>query len=132
MLLVSHGEKVVLESPQGTLPVFLVRGRFCGLSGGGASASDPLSRATNLLEGGVAGVELLQRVRYGWIQGHRGPGGPGCELCIWGLSERSLPGGQNSSMDQGYPKARADAEARVPLVDWVRVSSNTADRKSVV
>jgi len=63
VVLVSHGETVVLEPLQGTLPVVLVRGQFGDLSGE-ASGSDPLSRATNLLEGGVSGVELLQRDRY--------------------------------------------------------------------
>ena len=62
-MLVGHGEAVILEPPQGMLPVVLVRGRFGDLSGG-PSGPDLLSRATNLLEGGVSGVELLQRDIY--------------------------------------------------------------------
>jgi len=63
VVLVGHGEVVVLEPPQGPLPVVLVGGRFRDLSGG-PSGSDLLSRTTNLLEGGVSGVELLQRDSY--------------------------------------------------------------------
>lgn len=59
MVLISRGEAVDLEPLQGTLPVFLGRGRFGDLPGG-ASGSDPVSGATNLLESGVAGVEFFR------------------------------------------------------------------------